>query len=401
MRKPGLRVLNVIAEDRVGGPQLRILRVARALRERGVDTVVAIPRGQGGFGKLLSEAEIPFHHVPGLRRIRATTNPLTHLGWLVHLGDSIASLIGIIKKEKIALVHQNDVTHIQGAIAGRLAGAKVVWHINGMTYPLVWKSFKPLVYAVPHAVVASSQAMGKDYFGANGGLLARPFHVLYPPIEPQRYEAAGDGRTFRSELDIPVGCPLIGMVGNLYPTKGHLYFVQAAAKIKEQFPDARFVIVGQRFDTRRGYSAQLAGEVQRLGLSKALSFTGFREDVAGILGSLDVLVHPSLSESFGMVVAEGLAAGTPVVATAVGGVSEIVVHNESGILVPPRDTDAIARGVMSLLKDPNFAGTLGAQGKARVNQLFSVERCAAEHEKLYRSVLSDSAASMDVSGQPG
>ena len=384
-----IKVLNVIAEDRIGGPQLRILKVAEALKPNGIDTVVAIPRGNGGFSRLLSEAGIPFYELGGLRRIRATANPASHLGWFVHLWDSVRGLIGIIRDENIAVVHQNDVTHIQGAIAGRLAKRKVVWHINGMAYPLVYKSFKPLVYFMSDVIVASSQAMGTEYLGRNGAFLARPFEVLYPPIDCQVYAEHSHDRRFRREFDIPDSCPLIAMIGNIYPTKGHLDFLRAAAIIKRHFPEAHFVIVGERFESRRKYVAEVEGEVRRLGLSERLTFTGFRGDIPAILSAIDILVHPSLSESFGMVPAEALAAGKPVVATAVGGVKEIVIDNQTGILVPPRDPAAIAKGVVSLLEQPDLAESLASRGKERVGRLFSTERCAAEHEKVYRAVLAN------------
>ena len=384
-----IRVLNVIAEDRLGGPQLRILRVARALRAQGVETIVAIPKGNGGFGRLLSESDIPFYELGNLMRLRATPNPVSQMAWFMNLLGSIRSLIGIMKKENIAIVHQSDVTHVQGAIAGRLAKRKVVWHINGMPYPIIWKSFKPLLYSVPHVVVASSRAMGRDYFGADGGLLARPFEVLYPPVDCHDYQESRDSGSFRREFQIPESCPLIGMVGNLYPTKGHVYFLRAAKIIVQHYPDARFLIVGQRFDTRKKYSIKLEKEVRRLGLSEAVTFTEFRSDIANVMNAMDILVHPSLSESFGMAAAEALAAGKPVVAAAVGGVPEIVLHNETGILVPPRDPAAIADGVVSLLKQPQFACSLAARGRERVNRLFSTERCAQEHARIYRRVFAE------------
>ncbi len=382
-----IRVLNVIADDRVGGPQLRILRVSKALKKLGIETTVAIPTGDGGFGDLLGEADIPFHRLPGLLRIRGTPNPLAHLDWFIGLWDSIGRLMTIIKRERIDIVHQNDVTHIQGAIAGRLAGRKVVWHINGMTYPLVFKSFKPLLYFMPHMLVASSQAVGSEYLGGKGDLFARPFQVLYPPVDCPDDDKSTDQDSLRDEFDIPHSSPLIGMVGNVYPSKGHVYFIRAAALIKKQYPDARFLIVGQRFETRKQYSAELDREAERLGLSEALIYTGFRRDMNDVLNALDVLVHPSLSESFGMALAEGLAAGKPVVASDVGGVKEVVLHNETGILVPPTDSEAIAKSVMSLLCDPEYAHSMAVKGRERVRQLFSTERCASEHEKVYRRVL--------------
>ncbi len=361
--------------------------MAAALKHRGVDTVVAIPQGAGAFGDLLEEAGVPYHRVPGMRRPRATANPLSHMGWLMHLWGSIRRLVRLIRDEGISVVHQHDVTHVQGAIAGRLAGCGVVWHINGMPYPLVWKSFKPLVYLVPHVVAASSVEMGREYMGSQGDVFHRPVEALYPPIDVPGPTSAGTRSQVRAELGIPESSPMIVTVGNLYPAKGHLYFVRAAAAVKDRFPEARFVVVGQTLEGRTKYAGLLHGEARALGLEDTMVFTGFRSDVADILHAADVLVQPSLSESFGIAIAEGLAAGLPVVASEVGGVPEIIQDGETGILVQPRDPEAIAAAVVSLLEDREHAASIGSRGRERVREMFSPARCADTHEAVYRQAL--------------
>ncbi|MCE2404158.1 MAG: glycosyltransferase family 4 protein [Dehalococcoidia bacterium] len=379
--------MNIIAEDRVGGPQMRILRMAAALKHSGVDTVVAIPHGTGAFGDMLEEAGVPYHRVPGMRRPRATVNPLSHLGWLAHLWGSIRRLVRLIRDEGISVVHQHDVTHVQGAIAGRLAGCGVVWHINGMPYPLVWKSFKPLVYLVPHVVAASSRAMGREYMGSRGDVFYRPVEVLYPPVDIPGPAEPGTRSRVRGELGIPEDSPMVVTVGNLYPTKGHLYFVRAAAAVKERSPEARFVVVGQTLEGRTKYADVLHSEARTLCLGDAMVFAGFRTDVADILHAADILVQPSLSESFGIAIAEGLAAGLPVVASDVGGVPEIVQDGNTGILVSPRDPEAIASAVVSLLEHGEQAASMAARGREWVREMFSPARCAETHERVYQQAL--------------
>ena len=190
-------------------------------------------------------------------------------------------------------------------------------------------------------------------------------------------------------MNVPGSCPLIAMIGNMNPLKGHLYFVKAAGIIKERVPSARFLIIGQHLENRRGYSEEVAKEVSRLGLEEHLIFTGFRQDIPAVLGAIDILVHPSLSESFGMVVAEAQAASKPVVATAVGGVKEVVLPDETGILVPPKDPQALADGVLRLLEDPAYARRLSVQGRDHVRKLFSLEQCAARYREVYNSVMDD------------
>ena len=386
MNSNKLRVLNVIAEGRIGGPQLRILRVAKELQKSGIETIVAIPKGQGGFSRVLAEEGVPYREIPNFHRPRGTWNPAPHLRWGIHLSGAVRRLVRIIQEDEISLVHQNDAIHIQGAIAGKLAGRRVVWHINGMNYPLVYQGFKLLVYLLADSVVASSYAIGETYLGR--GVLTRDFRVLYPPVDVDQYlDHHGPG--IREELNVPGSCPLIAMIGNMNPLKGHLYFVKAAGIVKERVPSARFLIIGQHLENRRGYSEEVAKEVSRLGLEEHLIFTGFRQDIPAVLGAIDILVHPSLSESFGMVVAEAQAASKPVVATAVGGVKEVVLPDETGILVPPKDPQALADGVLRLLEDPAYARRLSVQGRDHVRKLFPLEQCAARYREVYNSVMDD------------
>ena len=389
MSNDTIRVLNVIAEDRIGGPQVRIVRVAKALEQRGIETVVAIPEGDGGFSGMLSEAGIPCREVRNFCRPRGTWNPAPNLLWMTHLWPTVRQLVRIIERDDISIVHQNDVTQIQGAMAGKLARRKVVWHINGMTS--VDRAFKLLVYLLADVVVASSLAIGKAYMG--NGIFSRDFQVLYPPVEMGDY-LEPRGSRIREEFALPESCPLVTMVGNINPRKGHLYFVRAASIVKESVPSARFLIVGQHLENRKGYSMKVTGEIRRLGLEAEVISTGFRRDIPEILSASDVVVSPSLAESFGMVVAEAQAASKPVVATDVGGVKEIVLSGETGLLVPPKDPRLLAEGVVRLLEDPETAAKMGLRGRERVGRLFSMEECTARYEVLYHSLIDAAALQM-------
>ena len=386
MSNDTIRVLNVIAEDRIGGPQVRIVRIAKALEQRAIETIVAIPEGDGGFSGMLSEAGIPCRQVRNLCRPRGTWNPAPNLRWVTYLWPAVRQLVRIIERDDISIVHQNDATHIQGAIAGKLARRKVVWHINGMTP--VDSAFKLLVALLADVVVASSDAIGKAYMGK--GILARDFQVLYPPVDMGDYLDL-QGSRIREEFALPDSCPLVTMVGNVNPRKGHLYFVRAASIVKESVPSARFLIVGQHLENRKAYSERVVGEIRRLGLEAEVIFTGFRRDIPEILSASDVVVSPSLAESFGMVVAEAQAAAKPVVAAEVGGVKEIVLSGETGLLVPPKDPVSLAEGVVRLLKDPDTATRMGLRGKERVGRLYSLEECSDRYQVLYHSLM-DAAA---------
>lgn len=185
------------------------------------------------------------------------------------------------------------------------------------------------------------------------------------------------------------GVPVIGTVCRLIePDKGITVLLQGMAKLAG--PPAslscQLLIVGEG-PARR----QLHDLGERLGISSRVVFTGMRRDIADVLPLLDVFVMPSLSEGFGIAIVEAMAAGRPVVASAVGGIPEIVHHEETGLLVPPGDPDALAAALRDLVTRPDRARALGACGQQRARELFSIELAVKRHEDLYEGLMAKRA----------
>jgi len=154
--------------------------------------------------------------------------------------------------------------------------------------------------------------------------------------------------------------PLVGVVAQLKPEKGLRTFLEAAAQASQLLPDVRFVVVGD--GPLRG---QLEALAQRAGVDRRVRFLGFRSDARALVELLDVLVVPSLSEGTPLVVLEAMAAGIPVVASAVGGIPDQIRHEKEGLLVPPGDSAALADALIGLLRDPARARDLGEAGHQR------------------------------------
>ncbi len=164
----------------------------------------------------------------------------------------------------------------------------------------------------------------------------------------------------------------------LHPQKGHAYLLAAAALV----PEATFVLAGD--GPLRGELEALAGE---LGIAGRCAFLGERADVADLLAAADLFVLPSLYEGLPLSVLEAMAARRPVVATAIGGTDEAVAHEETGLLVPPRDPPALAAAIRRLLHDPALADRLAAAGRQRVEREFSAESAARRVMEIYDEVL--------------
>jgi glycosyltransferase involved in cell wall biosynthesis len=180
---------------------------------------------------------------------------------------------------------------------------------------------------------------------------------------------------------------IVGSAGRLLPLKGLVYLLRAIASLRVEFPNLVLEIAGSGPER-----ATLEREAQTLGLSDGVRFLGWVEELAPVLARWEVFVLPSLEEGFPMAALEAMAAGLPVVASAVGGVPELVEDGRTGYLVPPRDPAALADRLRVLLLDPVQQRAFGAAGQARVRDHFSAERMVTRIAEIYDGLLGSGEA---------
>jgi glycosyltransferase involved in cell wall biosynthesis len=310
--------------------------------------------------------------------------PLAAVAVLPH----VFRLARLARREGIDILHTNGLkSHVVGSLASLLARRPVVWHVRDVLRPgLTRRAFGILARWTAARVVANSRATAAAFPG-----LAPPrLRVVYNGLDAARYSPGPRDHAARASLGASEEDFLVGAVGALAPLKGHVHLIRAAPRILERCPAARFVIVGEEMYLtagHRGHRALLEAEARRLGVAGRVLLAGRRDDPVEVIRSLDVLVHASIyPESFGRVLVEAMACGVPVVATALGGPTEIVAAADQGILIPAGDPDAIAEAVLRLHGDPGLRARLSAGGRARVVAAFSVDRCVREIEAIYREL---------------
>jgi glycosyltransferase involved in cell wall biosynthesis len=350
------RVLLLVTLAETGGAQTYVAALADAL-SREYDVVVAA-HGEGFSG---------FRYVP-LRHMRRQLHPLHDLLALVEL-------YRLFRRERPLVVHANS---SKAGVLGRLAA--VAARVPARFFTVHGWAFK-----------AHAGAVSKAYLWADR--LMSPLTTATICVAQAERAAGLSARTCRADrtvvihngvpLDVPRRHPHTGRVdllsvGRLRAPKDFLTLVQAIAALEPG--SARLRIAGDGPDR-----PALEAEIERTGLGEHVELLGDRDDVPELLAGADVFVLSSDSEGFPMSVLEAMAAGLPVVASAVGGVPEAVRDGETGSLVPPRDAAALAEALRRLVADPALRERLGDAGRQKVEREFSLERFEHDHLELYRN----------------
>jgi glycosyltransferase involved in cell wall biosynthesis len=213
--------------------------------------------------------------------------------------------------------------------------------------------------------------------------------VIYDALDEQHFRPVRSSHEVRRELGFDDGALLAGVVGNIQEWKGQAVFVEALARLRDTFPQLRGLLIGGVHRAGSAYYQRIVDEIARRGLEERVRVTGFRTDVADLVNALDVLVHSSVRpEPFGRVILEGMLLSKPVVATAAGGVPELIEHGRTGFLVPPGSPEDLASCLAELLRDSEKRRAVGSAAHRWASQRFRLERHVEELEQFYAKAIS-------------
>ncbi len=286
--------------------------------------------------------------------------------------DELRRVAALVRERRIEVVHTHmSRAHFFGVLLRWFSGAPCAATAHSRYFQVHWM-LNDLVIAVSEAtrqfhrrwnlVRAGRIETIHNFIDAEG---------LLPVAEHARAEV-------RAEWGVEPSCPLVGAVGNVVPRKGLIYLVRALPRILAVVPNARLAIVGREISA--SYVAQLKAAAHELGVASRIVWAGHRTDVRRVLAALDLCVLASLEESLPLTILEAMAAGLPIVATAVGGVPECIRPGETGLLVRPADSRALAEAIVALLSDPATCRALGRSGAVRVREQFSPQGQTARIE---------------------
>jgi glycosyltransferase involved in cell wall biosynthesis len=289
--------------------------------------------------------------------------PWTCVNWKGSLKDpaGAARYAALLRSSEFRIIHQHTGATVLTAMGRRLTHALIVQSLHG-------RASEELGVVVPRKRVPKTDALI-----ANSRIMAQYSRdpravVIYPGIDATGFSA------LRKDHNGGV----IGTACRLEPVKGVSHLIKAVALLAPDFPDLRLEIAGDG-----SLRAALTKECRELGLSGVATFLGWRENLHSLMSGWDIFAMPSLDEAFGYAALEAMAAGLPVVASAVGGLPELIEDGATGWLVPPSDPAAMAARLRQLVADPAERQTMGAAGRKRAEKEFSLSRMVDQTITLY------------------
>ena len=384
-----IKVLRIIARLNIGGPAIHTILLSHELDRIGYKTILV--KGTEG------QTEGDMMYLAESRGVKPVV--ISELGREIGIKNDLIAfykLYKLIRQEKPDIVHTHTAkAGTLGRIAAWLAGVPIILHTFhghvltgyfGKLKSWVFVYIEKILARISTRIITLSNELKKELIEMGIGREEK-FEViplgleLKPFFDSEKYR-----RMFKKEMGLSDDAVLIGIIGRLVPIKGHKYFLDAAKIISSQFTvhssQLKFVIVGDG-ELRE----ELEDYTKKLGIANDIIFTGFRQDLPKIYSDLDIVALTSLNEGTPVSVIEAMAAGKPVVATNVGGVSSIVKNNINGFLVNPQDVQALSDAIMKLLKDSDLRQKMGREGQGSVFPHYDISQLVKRVDFLYSSLM--------------
>src|SRR5213593_283172 len=365
-------VVLVHATDIMAGGERSLLNLVRHLDRDKFDARVVCD-ATDEFVKAVRETGTPVHRVrfPGLRRPGLAA-------W-----RAVRDLLASCRMAGGTVFHANTPrTNLYAAAAGRLARVPVVWHCRNLLEAWMWDTDRMFAW-LPDRIICNSDAIASRFAGSRWQHRVR---TILNGVDLAEFHPDISGATVRDELGWTRN-PLIAATSRLDPEKGHETLLEAMCTVAKQIPERRLLIAGIASVNQATRHAALQRRISELKLDGVARLLGFRRDIPQLLAAADICVLPADAEACGRVLFEAMAMTKPIVATASGGTPEIIVDAVTGVLVPPKDSRALAEALVALLKNPARRHAMGAAGRERVTKHFSIEAHVQKTMGVYAEAL--------------
>ena len=361
----------------ISGSEAHLLSLLPRLRERGWNVQFLMLHenepGAWDFARELERLGVPVHGLP----LGGDVDPLAFM-----------RLAGVLLRRRPRILHTHLVhADVYGQLAGTLTGIPTRFSTKhgfnefreGRPFALADRA----VASLAHVHIAISRGLAR-YLADTEGFDEESFDIVHYGIAP------------REELaPFPVDTPRLLCVGRLIPIKGHIVLLRAFAMARREVPELELEIAG-----RGPLEPALRALARELGIADAVRFLGYVNPIQGAIERAAIVVVPSMGEGFGMVALEAMERARPVIAASIGGLSELVSHGETGLLVPPGEAEPFARALVELASDLGRAKRMGDAGRERAMGKFQEHFCTDRTELLYREALGEATVAAEAAALP-
>jgi len=379
-----MRVLMVTLDNHIGGIAIRAMNVAERLRGQNIETIFALPNEAGMFAAEAEKRGFLVYKLmlkrPSMRRVAR------NVIWFLSFPVSVFAFVQIIRRERIDILHVNGLMNLQAPVAAILMNRPIVWHLANTVYPK-WlvKLLMPLLSRIAYPITIS--ALVDNYYCGASQYRRR---IIHDPVDVYGYKpnsTIAEKHLIKQSLGISEDTLIVGTVGNIIPIKGYEYLVKSIHLVAERHSNVHFLAVGAIFDSQLDFKTKLDRIIKESNSGYLISFLGQRFDIMSLLSIFDLFVLPSLAEGTPIAILEAMAMEVPVIATNVGGIPDLVEHDVTGVLIPPRKINELSQAIIELLSDPERRKEMGCAGRMRVQESFSLEQCVVAHLEVYSAVM--------------
>ena len=379
-----IRVCNVIEEGRFGGPERRIVQVAKVLKTRNIETHVFYPKYDSEkFSQELLKAGIP-NSALSINRLTKEKKVLAK--YIIFFFIEIFRLRRLFRRYKFDLIHGNGSYQFKAALAARLAGVPAVWHFNDTQMDAVIKKICLVIakYCSSGFIVAGDRV--RNYYIRGNSLEKKPCIEVHAPVDTNLFDpnhVIPDKRVSKMQ-----GRKIVSVSG-INPTKGLEYFIDMASCLLPRYNDLGFFVAGAEFSSQKKYYQYLKDLIVSSKLTNNhFKFVGMIDNVASFLKSADICVFTSIAEASPTAVWEAMSMGKAIVTTDVGSVSQYIENGKSGFIVPIKDVKALREKVEILLENSTLRQKMGADARIVAQKYLDISVAAEKHALFYRRILS-------------
>jgi glycosyltransferase involved in cell wall biosynthesis len=364
-----MKILQTCFSHSWGGLEMETLKISGQLVENGKSVYLIIPKA--------SRLE---------REVKNYDKRIKTLSISGNYFSKLKSISKILKQENFDVIHTH-LSHDLGLLmpALLLTGSKSKLFLTKHMASGIKKKdlIHRILYSRIDGVFAISNYIKKNVL-YTCPVKQEKVHLIPNGIDLHKFiPEKFDRDILREKMGIKNNSVVIGLIGRISPLKGHKEFVLAAEKLKPLIPNAVFLVAGGASYGEEVYEKEIRNMVKKTGMDSQFKFLGFRNDIPEILSVIDILAFPSYEESFGLTLLESMAMKVPVVAVGNAGILDIVIDNVSGILIPPRDSDALSKGIFKIYQDKNIREKFVNEGRQRVEKYFNLKKVMNEYEKYY------------------